>query len=658
MICNTFTGAIREKYAAFDTETHVYIDGVRLSEDQIFRMCAETHTVRGRVVPKYPVKWWREHCTVKAWAYIIYAPSGFAICETFDEFIDTIARYHIKYGYWYNAPFDMSILDWDMLSRGWKHVYRAQEPMTYSELASDYGARYSVDICAPYGKDIDVYKRSKANKWFCHMYDLRNLCPGGLANLLESYDIRDPDGAPIRKLEMDYQRTDAGNVTPEDIKYMLNDTRGLWYLAKAFSDRLHDRFGLRIDRGRPDVLTTSGLAKRILFNDIYPSKTYPQAVCMWQKDHPISIEEDEYFRKRGLLGGGLVMLNPKYKGKHLHNANINRYDYNQHYPAIMSRMPICTGHNLWYRSLDEAKRAHSDEECIYILDIDRLDATVRPGMIPTWRDPFRKEIVSDICITPEMPVMMFDFEFDELKHWYEGMESASITGVVVYRTTAIPAFRERILSEYARKAAAKKAKNKPDEIFSKLFGNGIGGKFSQNPRHFEISRVLCDDGHVAKVDGDETVDERSMMHVVQGAYVTAMGRTILRRSCREGCRDVSEELFYTDTDSIHTSAEFTDTDDYRLGALKKENKTPITDACFLAPKTYYEKDADGIEIHCKGINKDAIRRLLRIGQKIENIYKPGRRIQSLSALNVPGGKALLPLPKFIAKYNEEDELYE
>ena len=87
MIINTFQGEMTSKYAAFDTETHTYIDGNIVPEDEIRRMMLETKTdEKGKTVPRYPLAWWRKHTRVEAWAYIVYTPEGFAILETFRSF--------------------------------------------------------------------------------------------------------------------------------------------------------------------------------------------------------------------------------------------------------------------------------------------------------------------------------------------------------------------------------------------------------------------------------------------------------------------------------------------------------------------------------------------------------------------------------------------
>ena len=212
MIFNSFNGVTSYDYAAFDTETHTYVDGEILPDETIREMCADTEN--------HPQSWWREHAEVRAWAYIIYTPDGLAICSTLDEFLFEVKERNIRTGWWYNAPFDMAVLDYGLLSKGYGYVKEKPEPGQYSELVSDFGARYHVCVNIPNGKP-------KGHK--LDMYDLRNILHGGLEALLESYDVRDGDGNPIRKLDMDYQSADGS--TAEQVSLALAPSKlGLGWL--------------------------------------------------------------------------------------------------------------------------------------------------------------------------------------------------------------------------------------------------------------------------------------------------------------------------------------------------------------------------------------------------------------------------------------------
>ena len=198
--------------------------------------------------------------------------------------------------------------------------------------------------------------------------------------------------------------------------------------------------------------------------------------------------------------------------------------------------------------------------------------------------------------------------------------------------------------------------------------NGVTGKFSQNPNHSEQWRELGADGVVRLIQNKEAneADEMSLMNIVQGAYILAKARCRLRSACRRiawlSGKTVADVILYTDTDSIHTTVDYGETDDYSLGWLKRENDLPIDRAIFMAPKTYAEIESDGtITAHCKGVNTDLLTNAYQSGETLEKIYEVGREYLSLSAINVRGGKALLPLRKAVCRTlkdePDENEIY-
>lgn len=650
MIINTFQGPVVSSYVAADTETHTLIDGAVLPEEKIKSMMLEVLPDGSR---KYPVKWWRAHTEVVPWAYIIYAPEGFAILENFDEYARFISQYHVRHVWWYNAPFDFSILDYDKLTRGWTYTESPKNPREFGELCSEFGVRYMMKEVHAFEKIRGGAPSNKKSQRVTH-YDARNLLKGGLRRLLESFDVRDDKGEPIRKREMDYQTAGVGGVlTYGDILYMLDDARGLWWLVQTFGRRLQAQYNIDILGGKPEVLTASGLAKKLMLRKMYPHASDKGAVTLYRRDHPITLELDAFFRSVHLLQGGLVMLNPGIKGRHLTGVNLFRYDYNSHYPAIMSVMPDIRGNPLFVDG-----EAPPRDGRVRILVFDKLDAFLRPGFIPAWLNPITGKVDSAVEVIEWKTgcIALFDFELDELRLWYD-ITTYHVKQTIFYKAAGTPC-ADFVAEHYAEKQRASAEGDKVGKEIPKLTMNGASGKFSQNPVHSKTERVLCEDGHVTLAVSDVTKDERSMMNVVQGAYITAKGRTILRQSCRdiamEADKTVAECILYTDTDSIHTNVLYSKTDPLALGWLKCENKTPIREAVFIAPKAYAERDASGTEFHSKGVNRERLAEAEADGDSLVDIYRPGRRFLSLSALNVRGGKALLPLPKVIKIKDELD----
>lgn len=677
MILNTFTAPPKSPFVAMDTETHTYVDGAILPENVIATMMSETVTEEktGKKTRKYPASWWREHVTVKPWAFIIYSPEGAAILETFEEYTKFCAQYRIKTAWWYNAPFDFSLLDAERFAAGWEFVEgKPAAPRQFGELASPFGARYIMHEVHPADTAHTFEKRSVRDKIAVRHYDLKNLLKGGLAQLLKSFDVRDGDGNPVRKGTMNYQAAGAESLTASDIDYMIDDARGLYWLVMTFGKRLASEYGIEIRKSKPDVVTASGLAKILLLRKMYPNAATDKGrKTIYRKAHPVSPELDEYYRRGRLLLGGLVMLNDRARGKHLHGERVNiyRYDYNSHYPAIMHDMPDITG----LPCIQEGRIARESPNDVRVFEIRNLHAMTRPGMVASWLDPIEHKVSPEVTVHDwrDGYIMLFDFELEELEKWYT-IDTCEIFRTWTWFAKPCPAFAEFVDEHYKKKADAKAAGDKVMQEIEKLILNGVTGKFSQNPNHAARVRRMFPDGVVRLSDPDGGAridkDESSIMNIVQGAYITAKGRTILRRSARDiafrSGHEVADVLLYTDTDSLHTIVKYDRTDAYALGWLKQENEKPIHDAVFLAPKTYAEIDEttdpkDGYNFHCKGVRVECLIDAYERGESLGDIYREGREFLSLAAMNVRGGKALLALPKAVCRTMKGDvsdeELY-
>ena len=670
LLINTLIAPPRSKYVGMDTETHTFVDGVILPAEKIEAMMWETvKNEKGETVPKYPAEWWREHVTVTAWAYIIYCPEGYAILESFDEYSRFCAQFRIKTAWWYNAPFDFSILDAAKLSGGWTYTEdrRPTQLCQYTELASPFGARYSMTERHPINADASFAKRPTAKGQNVTHYDLRNLLKGGLAELLEKFDVRDADGVPVRKGSMNYQAAGRDNLKLPDLDYMIDDARGLWWLVDTFGKILFEKYGLDIRGTRPDVMTASGLAKILLLRKMYPNlRSDSGRRKAYRKSHPITVDLDDYYRRHYLLQGGLVMINPRIRGQPLGGDGFTlwRYDFNSRYPATMHDAPDIIGRPRIYNERC-AKDAPDD---VRVFEISELHAILRRGFIPTWLDPINHSVAAELNIYEwhTGSIMIFDFELDELEKWYH-IDFCKVSRTWLFNGKPCPAFAEFVDEHYNAKAAAEADHNKVFKELEKVILNGVTGKFSQNPNHCHQWRQLDADGIVRLARGEkQEADESSLMNIVQGAYILAHARCELRRAARriavEAGKTVAEVIYYTDTDSLHTTEPYSQIDRYKLGWLKQENDLPIKEAIFMAPKTYAEIETDGtITAHCKGVRVELITEAYKRGETLAEIYRVGREYASLCAINVKGGKALLPLRKAVCRTlpdaPDENELY-
>ena len=195
--------------------------------------------------------------------------------------------------------------------------------------------------------------------------------------------------------------------------------------------------------------------------------------------------------------------------------------------------------------------------------------------------------------------------------------------------------------------------------------------------HYELNEAT---GAVHFVREGTEIDLTSSMNVAIGALITCVARCYILSKIREVCKgDIKHKFVYIDTDSIHAFVDGYDkADAYALGGLKLEASCEAVK--YIAPKTYVDierinKDGtieyDDIEVHSKGINLSAIKADLKKKQKGKKNNKPtlelinrkidyGAQYICLVAMNVKGGKVLLPTQKYLARVelapNDDDKV--
>lgn len=660
-IVNEFIDPFEQiEWIACDTETYTYIDGKRLTEQEIERL--------GKL---HPFAWFKQHTSVKAYAWLISDGRRFAWFDCFDDWCKFCADHQVKSVWWYNCKFDFAIIDYEMLSTG-KWTAKAHKgklkAFEYDSLHNDFGGRYCLKLCYPYKKSGRKNDRhNRAHQWA--NYDFCNIFGGGLAKNLKSFNVTDFDGTPVRKLEMDYQADTDANA----VQYMRNDVDGLFHLVRIASEWLHDNvMGYTLAGGKPDIMTAGGLAKKVLLKYLYgQDDRRNKQLFMWR--HKCDIEIDTYYRVRGLYRGGITYLNPRYAGDMMH-APMWRYDINSMYPDAMYKMPDIVSYakritvGEWSQ-----KYAEGDKDHIFILFITDIHARKREKMLPLFPDPLTRDFTPFIDYTGQLT--MFDFEFIEImQHWYT-VDEYTIDYVLQYDIEWIDGYKSFIGDFYKMKADAKRDGDKIKQAFSKLLLNSSYGKLAENPRrracHREIDKT---NDCVIMVNDEVEIDEDNMMSILQGAYVTAYARVHLMSLIRDVCHDDPEQYFiYCDTDSIHALVPYDKCDPYELGALKDETDgAPFNCYKYLAPKTYFDahQDADGnildLEMHTKGVSIKTVEKECKNGEQwktaneIDKIFDVGVRFQPLTAINVSGGKALIPIEKYLCrddnliKYNIDD----
>ena len=652
---------------AFDTETQTYFDNKIYGAKTLFKKIKNLNNEQKR-----------KRISNVTWAWQCYDEyNGFFMTNNFNVWLQYQCACKYKYGWCYNSTFDFAQIDYEILANGkdkWKphvHVkkgsgeaYDKGQAWTYESVHNDMGARYAYKLWIPY--------RNRDRHVYVHAVDYRDfmkLVVGGLKKLLSDLNVVDNEGNAIRKLTMDYQGviTSLDGLTDEAIDYCVNDVKGLYFAIKMFNTTIEEQSDneLHIFGEETNLMTAGGFAKHELLRSLYPNlQTKKARIKQYQKDHPLTLKQDKWARENHLYRGGISYVNPLYKGKMVSGRIMYRYDVNSEYPFAMASINDLVGKpkKITLKEYDSMKDKDK-YEAVYILT--SVYGEVKQNYLGLWYDPFKKDYVEHI--EEQGTHLIFERELNEMAQWYDDFVF-SCDYVVIWKKGK-KVYAPFVNSNYELKAQAKKAKNATLQTTTKLKLNSSYGKLAERLErikgHYALNEVT---GAIHFVKDDVDIDDKASMNVIIGALVTCVARCYICSKIREVCgEDIKHTFVYIDTDSIHAFASYDKADAYKLGGLKLEATCEAIK--YIAPKTYIDiehinKDGtieyDAYEIHSKGINLQAVNADLKKKQKGKRKGKPtlqllnekiayGAQYVCLVAMNVRGGKVLLPTLKYLAR---------
>ena len=652
---------------AMDTETQVYFDGKILDTKKLARKIRNMKDDEKR-----------RRISNVTWAWQAYDEvNGFFMSNDFETWLSYLCACGYKFGHCYNSTFDFAQIDYEILAKGrdkWKpheHAekgsgkgYNKGQPYTYESLHNDMGARYAYKLWFPYrNADRHIYVHA------IELHDFMKLLVGGLKRVLEDLDVRDNEGNPIRKLTMEYQAVNTDNLTQEEIEYCAVDVKGLYFAIKKFNAEIErqSKGESHIFGENTNVMTAGGFAKRELLRSLYPNVKPRFRLERYQRHHPITCEQDKYLRENYLYRGGISYVNPHYKGLLLTAAKMGepmrRYDVNSEYPYAMSQIQDLIGEGFRKPYSEYLKMPNKEDyECVLVLE--GISGIVKKGFLGLWYDPFKRDYVD--VIDERGKHLIFKREFDEMLNWYDEVEY-DIEYVILWRRGG-KVYAPFVQENYALKAQAKRDKNATLQACTKLKLNSSYGKLSERLErvkgHYELNEET---GAIHFVADETEIEARSAMNVAVGALVTSYARVYILSKIREVCgNEISKRFVYIDTDSIHAFADYPKADAYTLGGLKLEATCAAVK--YILPKTYVDIerinkngtiDYDALELHSKGVSISAVKAALKKKQKgkkqglptlelIDRRINYGQKYLVLCAMNVRGGKVLLPVEKYLA----------
>lgn len=648
--------------ASFDTETITYFKNQIYNQKTLFKKIKNLNE-----------KTKRKYIRNETWSWQVYDElNGFFMTNSFNEFMTYLCRAGIKFCWCYNATFDFAQIDWQLVgeNRGKWHLhekkkegdkaYMKNQEYTYESLHSDTGVRYAYKIWFPYRSSADRHKYVHSVAF----HDFMKLVPGGLKKLLEDLDVQDLEGKKIRKLEMNYQAVNIQNLTNEELSYCENDVKGLYFAIKKFNEEIERQSNneCHIFGKLTNIMTAGGFAKRELLRSLYPNLKKQHRLKKFQRDHPLNAIQDKWIRDNHLYRGGICLVNENFQGKMITSKELgrkmNRYDVNSEYPYSMSIMrdlvgrPIIKNYEEWTKMTKEYKEKY---ECIIILE--SVTGELLPGRVATWYDPFKRNYVK--FIDENSRHLMFERELLEMTHWY-ALEF-TCEKVMLYKKGDY-IYKKFVDDNYQLKKQAKKDKNKTLQQIAKLKLNSSYGKLAERiERRTGIYEINEETNAVHFVETGIEKSESSAMNVIIGSLITSIARCYILSKIRELCSEenIEKSFIYIDTDSIHAFADYDKADAFTLGGLKLEATCEAVK--YIAPKTYIdiEKndkiiDLNNIEIHCKGVSIKVVQEKFKSYKKlslarINQAFDYGKKYIMLSAMNVPGGKTLLPVEKFLAR---------
>lgn len=613
----------RREYLAADTETKLYYNNEIIDEDTAYNLYKNNGNM-----------WFKLNVEVRAYAFILSDGVDTVIFQNIIDFMRACGMFHVKRVFWYNAKFDFAIFDYHFLTKDWHDAtteleknnrYHKFPHKTFINLAGDFGQRYELRIWHEY---INNKCERKVANW--KMIDVCNISAGGLARNLIDWDIHDRDDKPVRKLTMDY----AYDTIESAFEYMEIDAKGLYLLAEKIDKTFYEITKLSLFNG--DYLTAGGLAKKVMLKMTFKRIDYKECIQAFKLCFPMDKDIDEYLRNNCLYKGGKCLINPKYVNKPL--KNVYKYDINSMYPFQLRSMmyPIGNGRKI-------TKNITIKDNHLYVFAISNIHGVLRNTAVPVWQDRLSDEYV-DVIDEPSMRLIWYE-ELVEIEKWYE--LEYNVDYVLEYEARRLPGMIQFIDKFYEIKRTSCGSK----KSCSKIILNSSYGKLAQRIERLICTYELNEHGIVHLVSRGTEYDENSMMSVLVGSRVTALARVQLMQYINKICAGNPRDNFiYCDTDSVISFTPFNDCDDAEIGKMKFEGN--FENAIFLAPKSYLLENAGEYEVHCKGVNVNAVKgELLNVVAFEEAcaIFSPDRLFKSLSGINVRGGKALVYIDKVIVR---------
>lgn len=317
--------------------------------------------------------------------------------------------------------------------------------------------------------------------------------------------------------------------------------------------------------------------------------------------------------------GGWTFANPVYQNKEI-KGNINVYDKNSMYPAIMLNYKLPTGkprkieyeytrekHDIIFKEFDSCCYVYNLNVAFDIKDEHLPSIQIKIGNKEYFKNDeyFKEKILSnkdilfmldktqrDYLTTSQghyFNITLTNYDLDLMKRQYD-FDILENSKVIKYEFSAKKGLFDKYINLYKdRKIEGKKIGNAVMTQDAKLKLNSLYGKFGTKKLIQEKQVYFEDD--ILKFKNDLELTETTGVYVPLAMFVTSIGRWEIINNAQ----DNYNHFLYSDTDSLHLLDEGQEIklniDDYKFGDWKIEEQA--TRGKYLRAKLYIEELIDG-----------------------------------------------------------------
>lgn len=472
--------------------------------------------------------------------------------------------------YFHNAKFDAQFLIDYLINNGYELDEDLSKPKTFRTLITTANVFYSLEIChwaktEKNGKDKKTgIQRYKTKRIVTKVIDSFKKIPLSVDGISKAF------GFEVTKGSIDYNldRPEGYVPTLEEIDYLQRD---IIIVARALS--------LFVEQGFTKLTLSADALKS--FKEKFSMKKGREAESFYRSWFPkVDKDMDKFIRRA--YKGGFVCVKEGEEGV-LQGEGV-AYDVNSLYPSVMRYAPMPFGRPASFKDF-------------YYDDINKLYHSTHPLFI--------QEFVCDYKLKPNKPAMaqvkraFMDSEYStegrdgnfcmtnvDLNLFFECYEVTNFRplGGLCFRSH-VGIFNNYIDYWMAEKERATIEGNAGNRLISKLFCNGLYGKFATTVESF-VNIPYMDEQGVVKYKSIQAKD-KEIQYTALSAFITSYGRQVLFNAILSNW----DRFIYCDTDSAHFKGFETPNnmyiDDVALGAWKCEGY--FKRGLFLKQKAYMEE---------------------------------------------------------------------